>query len=535
MSRIAPKEHPRESPNDGLGHKDPQSNIYPTAAGGLLLVPTEAMWLVHEKSKPAAVLERAGLYWQLWYRWKDKYGQSDPWLFDWLYDRAAGRTLPPAAGRVGRHRRQSVKPPEDRGFEPDEQMLAFRRQATTVAVGRASVRTAQEAVSRPVGSTVSQGFIHSWLRRYHAYPWFERWLLCGENPPPHVTIARVPMIKACRASWDFARICSRSGNNLANYERWILHGLIPDLGWFLWLFGGPAPEGAFVVHPKLRKFRSENSQRRVCEKAGLDESTALKWNRQSPHREIFDAIKAAPAELYKLKRTEAFKGLDPRTQEAMEKYATTAKLSAVCERASIFPAEYQQLRRQAIDLGVIDALQQYLTCSGNYGIHQNKAAGLTEANFFIPSPLMLDFRKAAAEEMTRQGTWAYKDLPGFSEWFQDWALPRARLGKRISLRREAAGQEVPRAPESQADDRKVAGQPPVASDEREDDADTDNAAGQPQQEGSQRKRPAAQKHLRWKQWKDAGLSYNQIVQRHKDETGEEVSRDAVIQALRRLK
>jgi hypothetical protein len=45
---------------------------------------------------------------------------------------------------------------------------------------------------------------------------------------------------------------------------------------------------------------------------------------------------------------------------------------------------------------------------------------------------------------------------------------------------------------------------------------------------------AREKHLRWKAWKDGGLSYSQIAQRHLDKTGEEVTRDAVCKAIRRL-
>src|SRR5262249_31296038 len=51
---------------------------------------------------------------------------------------------------------------------------------------------------------------------------------------------------------------------------------------------------------------------------------------------------------------------------------------------------------------------------------------------------------------------------------------------------------------------------------------------------NEHKRPERVKHLKWKQWKDEGLSYNRIVQREQDETGDEYSRNAVIQALRRL-
>ncbi len=54
------------------------------------------------------------------------------------------------------------------------------------------------------------------------------------------------------------------------------------------------------------------------------------------------------------------------------------------------------------------------------------------------------------------------------------------------------------------------------------------------QAGDNHHKPAREKHLKWKRWKDEGASYNDIVKRHQRETGERVTRDAVIQALRRL-
>jgi hypothetical protein len=41
-------------------------------------------------------------------------------------------------------------------------------------------------------------------------------------------------------------------------------------------------------------------------------------------------------------------------------------------------------------------------------------------------------------------------------------------------------------------------------------------------------------HLKWRQWKNEGMSYNQIVIRHKDETKETITRSAVVMALFRL-
>ena len=44
-----------------------------------------------------------------------------------------------------------------------------------------------------------------------------------------------------------------------------------------------------------------------------------------------------------------------------------------------------------------------------------------------------------------------------------------------------------------------------------------------------------QKHETWKRLQDQGLSYGQIVLRHLEQTGEEVQRDAVIKAIKRLR
>jgi hypothetical protein len=47
-------------------------------------------------------------------------------------------------------------------------------------------------------------------------------------------------------------------------------------------------------------------------------------------------------------------------------------------------------------------------------------------------------------------------------------------------------------------------------------------------------RPAHEKHLKWREWAEQELSHQQIADKHKDETGEEVTRDAVSKALKRL-
>ena len=54
-------------------------------------------------------------------------------------------------------------------------------------------------------------------------------------------------------------------------------------------------------------------------------------------------------------------------------------------------------------------------------------------------------------------------------------------------------------------------------------------------EARDRRHPEREKHRRWQKWKNDGLSFNDIVLKHKDETGEDITRDAVFIALKRLK
>ena len=49
----------------------------------------------------------------------------------------------------------------------------------------------------------------------------------------------------------------------------------------------------------------------------------------------------------------------------------------------------------------------------------------------------------------------------------------------------------------------------------------------------QRERPAKKKHLQWKAWKNAGMSYGQIRDEWERTTGETVSRDTVIKGIQR--
>ena len=88
--------------------KEPHSKIYPLPGGRSLLVPTEDLWIVHEASKPTAILKRAELRPGCWGKWQLKYGRSMPWVFEWLYNNDAD--LPGAA--MGKLTPTTGRPPD---------------------------------------------------------------------------------------------------------------------------------------------------------------------------------------------------------------------------------------------------------------------------------------------------------------------------------------------------------------------------------------------------------------------------------------
>ena len=61
------------------------------------------------------------------------------------------------------------------------------------------------------------------------------------------------------------------------------------------------------------------------------------------------------------------------------------------------------------------------------------------------------------------------------------------------------------------------------------------AAGDESNGDVSRIRPAEEKHRTWDSWRSDGLTYGQIRKRHQNETGEDVTREAIILAIRRLR
>jgi hypothetical protein len=460
MVTASPKgrrSHARESSSDD-GQRLSVSALYETAEG-TLFVPSENMLVVHERSAPGAVLERAGHSANAWHKWRAQYSIARPWLFDWLYHFADA--------------------PPGENFAPTEAMLAFRQQSGVRAIARGSARVTAWVTapwSRPPGDNVSHSVVCSWLRRYETLPWFRRWLLMGEAPPQGITVATARQIRRCRKAWDYVAHCSRAGISAQTYLAWFRRGQIPDVAWVRWLYGAPPPATAFIINAALQRLRRQMA----CTGA----------------RDIADVD------------------------------------SACARRAGVAVLD---VTRAAQRVGVERELQQYLRGEDPY---HHRRGGLLAPNFFVPTADMLAFRTVVAETMAQEAVWRLKELPGFDAWFLDWTMPRGKLGQRLTVLQT---NPTSNGPGPEARDKPAPGQRGISVQAStilqttplqpaSGSKGTDDGQGTVRQH----KRPAHEKHQQWKTWKEEGLSYNQIVQRHLDETGEEVSRDAIIQALRRL-
>jgi len=151
----------------------PRGRIYPID-GGFLFVPTEDMWNVHEASKPSAILARARLGEKDWYQWKRKYEADYPWLPEWLYGSSAMASNGSATG-----------------FQPNDFMLAFRREARIRSVLAAASRTEERmnrAWRRDYRPYIKDSLLSNWRTLYKKFEWFDPWLLRGEKLPPEVQL-----------------------------------------------------------------------------------------------------------------------------------------------------------------------------------------------------------------------------------------------------------------------------------------------------------------------------------------------------------
>jgi hypothetical protein len=240
------------------------------------------MWRIHEVSSSSSVGVSAGLRRSTFRQWVRMLGQAHPWLADWLY---TTRTVPP---------------PEANGFKPTTKMEAFRNETSYSSLISA-------ALEQDPKLSLSDSLISAWRQQYKSYPWFDRWLLRGEDAPPNVTVATVDQADRCERAWDFNEFCRRLVAKAAKksakkatekaaatalYAQWIRRGQIATVGWLRWLYGWPEPAGTFVVSAGLQRLRTAMSRKGIAAAADLYENAIRGWNQDSRTRAMVPGIMA---------------------------------------------------------------------------------------------------------------------------------------------------------------------------------------------------------------------------------------------------
>jgi hypothetical protein len=415
MSSAAPSIHGRKLSASNRS-KDRGSALY-----GALFVPTEDMWLVHEASKPEAILTRAGLSPRAWEYWETYYADHWPavrlWLYSWKF----------------------AKPKGVENFVPRDGMETFRDHSHVAAVADASIRSEEQRRTSwqpDYAGHVTKQLVWSWQKKHRDLEWFDPWLTRGEDAPAGITIATADQVRRCGKAWDFIGLCGRAGLTAdGTYTKWIKAKRIPDPDWLKWLYGAPAPESSFVVGPALQRLRIERSLSSI-RRASKVSMTALEHWKKTPHLKArLDEAIAAGHRAHRKPAGSAWSdewnALPRRTRSLMLGFARARSAGECCERAEVTRSHADNLLVEARQRGVEKDLREFLGLDGKY--HEFPQRGLVRPNFFIPSEAMLAFRKVALEEWTVQRIAELKSLPAFEEWFLDWARPGAMDGRRPSL------------------------------------------------------------------------------------------------------
>jgi hypothetical protein len=274
-----------------------------------------------------------------------------------------------------------------------------------------------------------------WRKVYGAFPWFNGWLF-GDPVPPNVRVATLDEIRSCREWLDFRGHMVAAGIRSPVYNRWLANRhFIPDLGCLKWLFGLKKPLEYFVIDEKLAKLRKEKTQKRILAAAGLGRSTRQKWERDPVRRDALKVacgIAAARGNVGDISAQHpAWETLPTRTKNNIWAYAQAATLTACCERVGFFGNEYVDRIREARRMGVLADLDRFLDGAPRSSTGEAFRGGEVAPRLFQPTSDILKFRNIAAEAMAESNITKLTKIPGFSNWFLDWAVPWSHKGERI--------------------------------------------------------------------------------------------------------
>lgn len=309
-------------------------------------------------------------------------------------------------------------------FVPKPEMWVFRREAK----GRTPFEAIRAARKR-LGADFATNTYYGWLYRYKI-PWLKDWLMATGDKPDSVRVASQLEIERAAAAWDYGQHCATIGVAPdTTYTKWYAK-LFRSLDWLKWLYGYPVPSGFLVIGEKLQAIRRELTLSAICVAAEVDITTVCLWKRDPKKRAAMEAICAAVKSGPGLDR-EILDSLEPRLRANMLCFARAARLSAACERAEFGIERYYATVREAKSLGMEDALLAYLYSRPPYQKSMSRLTGFIADRLFVPSKLMLEFRRVAGQAIVRDKLSAFT-VPSalLDAWFLGWTCPRSWNDKR---------------------------------------------------------------------------------------------------------
>lgn len=415
---MALKVKGRHGAGKDAGHKRAHAAIY-DAPQGALFVPTEDMWLVHEQATLSAVVRRSDTTERVVKRWSKDLDIELPKLIEWFYSDYKPRE---SFNRL---------PPLPNGQPPTALMRAVREEARLSSIANATQRSVEQLSAtraKRLAPRVSVPLICSWFDSLAEHEWFRPWLLRGQRVPDEVTVATRELVRRARRAWDYVAHLRATGvRDRGTYPRWLAE--FPNQSYLRWLYGGPNPEGVFVVPLRLQRLRNESTETAICLAAEpkLGPHTPGLWRRSEFLRGLLQVLMAKASHGGTAVGPDALAKGDPRTLRAMFAYARAATVNARCVRAGLHASNYSTLIRGAERVGAKADLDLYLNAKRPQG-DWRKCRSVFSARLFVPSPAMLEFRSGAIAAGAQVLFAA--DLPGLEEWFLDWVVPRATSGRR---------------------------------------------------------------------------------------------------------